>query len=169
MACEGDRRLEKARLEAVVFPEFPPLSCMVHTREPSGPTSNSTAAPTLGLLEASKEARSHLNQQDILTAPLTDSLALPECTVSPPLPFSPLLGCMHCLYCTEKGRDSRSEEERMERRWRSGCWIPGFLVAMLRIRSFIVWVSGLGHTMRAVSHTPCFPWSLWGQVYCAVP
>lgn len=115
MACEGDRRLEQARLEAVVFPEFPPLSCMVHTRELSGPTSNSTAAPTLGLLEASKEARSHLNQQDILTAPLTDSLALPECTVSPPLPFSPLLGCMHCLYCTEKGRDSRSEEERMER------------------------------------------------------
>lgn len=43
---------------------------------------------------------------------LQHPFAHPECTVSLPLPFSPLLGCMHCLYCTEKGRDSRSEVER---------------------------------------------------------
>lgn len=88
---------------------------MVHTREPSGPTSNSSSSSHLGTPRSQLETRSHLNQQDILTALLQTPLALPECTVSPPSPFSPLLGCMHCLYCTEKGRDSRSEEERMER------------------------------------------------------
>lgn len=37
------------------------------------PPATVAAAPTLGLPEASRETRSHFNQQDILTAPLTDS------------------------------------------------------------------------------------------------
>lgn len=44
VVCEDDRRLEEACLEAVVFPAFPPLSCMVRIREPSGPTSNSSSS-----------------------------------------------------------------------------------------------------------------------------
>lgn len=38
--CEDGTRLEAAGVEAVVFPAFPLLPCMVRIREPSGPTSN---------------------------------------------------------------------------------------------------------------------------------
>lgn len=97
------------------FPSISSPSCMVHTREPSGPTSNSSGSSHLGTPRSQyrdqEPPQSAGQPHTLLQTPFT----LPECTVSPPLPFSPLLGCMHCLYCTEKGRDSRSEEERMER------------------------------------------------------
>lgn len=44
VVCKDGRRLEEACLEAVVFPASLPLSCMVHTGEPSGPTSNSSSS-----------------------------------------------------------------------------------------------------------------------------
>lgn len=80
---------------------------------PVPPAAAAAAAPALGLPEASKEAGSHLNQQDSLP-PLLGSPCPFLNAQSPTLALQPLLGCMHCLYCTEKGRDSRSAEERME-------------------------------------------------------
>lgn len=88
------------------------LSSMVHTREPLGPTSNSSSSShSRDSQKPVKETRSHLNQQDVLTAPLADA-PLPIPNAQPAFALRPLRGCMHCLYCTEKGRDSRSEVER---------------------------------------------------------
>lgn len=44
VAYKDNKRPKEADPQAVVFPAFPPLSCMVHTREASGPTSNSSSS-----------------------------------------------------------------------------------------------------------------------------
>lgn len=93
------------------------LSCMVHAREPSGPTSNhsSKLPPRDSQKPVKRPGATSISRTSSLPL-LQTPLALPECTVSPPLPFGPLLGCMHCLYCTEKGR----EAEVRQRGWRKG-------------------------------------------------
>ena len=122
--CEDDTRLEAAGLEAVVSQHFLPCPAWF-TSEPSGPTSNSSRKTHLGLPEASKRPGATSISRTASLPLLQAPLAPPECTVSPPLPFSPLLGCMHCLYCTEKGRDSGV-------RWRG--WSKGRLSTHLPAR-----------------------------------
>lgn len=72
MVAVGWQRLEEADPQAV-FPAF--LHCPARSHQGSiSPTSNSSSSPhSRDFPEASKETRSHLNQQDTLTTLLQDT------------------------------------------------------------------------------------------------
>jgi hypothetical protein len=115
---EDGTRLGAAGVEAVVSQHFLSCPAWFASENLQVPPAKVGAAPTPGLPEASKRPGATSISRTASLPLLQAPLAPPECTVSPPLPFSPLLGCMHCLYCTEKGRDGVE-------RWRG--WSKGRL------------------------------------------
>lgn len=141
--CEDDTRLEAAGLEAVVSQHFLPCPAWFTSENLQVPPATVAAEPTPGLPEASKRPGATSISRTASLPLLQAPLAPPECTVSPPLPFGPLLGCMHCLYCTEKGRDSGV-------RWRG--WSKGRLSTHLPARPCQPELASLQERQRGGGH-----------------
>lgn len=106
VACEGDR----AGLEAAVFLAFPPRPAWFTPGSLQVPPATVAAAPTLGLSEASKETRNHLNQQDRLPLPFLNAQSPHPC------PSAPCLAV--CTVCIALRKGGTAGVRR--RGWRGG-------------------------------------------------